>query len=90
MNNPKITQGFIIVKDGKAFGKIHGTAYENPDYGWVDMDSPDVIFYKDYVRSFVGKAEEVLTWGIPFRKELEGAEMLNAERISFIKVKGQV
>lgn len=87
MNNPKITQGFIIVKDGKAFGKLQSNEYCDPDYAWVDMDSPDVIFYKDYVRSFVGKAEEVLTWGIPFRRELEGAEILDVERISFIKIK---
>lgn len=87
MNNPKITQGFIIVKDGKALGMVQSNKYEYPEYAWVDTDSPEVIFYRDYVRSFVGKAEEVLTWGIPFRKELEGSEMLEAERISFIKVK---
>lgn len=87
MNNPKITQGFIIVKEGKALGFVTPNEYSHPEYSWVDIDSPDVIFYDDYVRSFVSKAEEVLTWGIPFRKELEGSQMLTAERISFIKIK---
>lgn len=83
----KLTQGFIVVKNGKALGFVSSNEYMNPNYSWVDIDSLDVIFYEDYVRSFVSKAEEVLTWGIPFRKELEGSRMLTAERISFINIK---
>ena len=88
MKTDKVESGFIIVKGNKAFGKIRADEYNNPSYGWVSINSPDVVFYQDYVRSFVSKAEEVLTWGIPFRKELEGAEMLSADRISFILPKG--